>query len=460
MCGIFGMISNQEVAKPISLGLYDLQHRGEQGVGVAVSDGEQLREYRRKGLVTEVFNEEDGEKILNQLPGRFGIGHTLYSTIGGGGEEKQPKAFQPLTGNFHGQPFALAHNGNLIELEGLRREAEEKGYQFQSTVSDTEVIVGLISVSSKRDFIEALLEVLPRLKGAFSLAILYGNKVIGARDKYGIRPLCLGRNEASFILASESCAFHTLQGHFLFDIQPGEIIVLDENGISNRLIWAENPQLKICIFEFVYFARPDSIIDGQSVYFYRKRAGELLAKEHPVDADIVIAVAASGEIYDIGFSQASGIPLEKGIFRNRYFSKRTFLMPRETDRSTLQRIKLHPLRKVVHDKKLVVTEDSIIRANVSPLIVAMLREEGAREVHMRVGSYAICHPCYLGVDMATYGELIAASLDVEGIRKYIEADSLGYLSIDGMIEASGRKRENLDLGCFTGEYPVPPLKVA
>ncbi|OGZ17419.1 MAG: hypothetical protein A2Z78_01575, partial [Candidatus Nealsonbacteria bacterium RBG_13_36_15] len=312
--------------------------------------------------------------------------------------------------------------------------------------------------SKKKEFLEALCDVLPRLRGAFSLVILYRDKVIGVRDKYGIRPLCLGRNEASFIIASESCAFHTLQGRFLFDVKPGEIVVLDKNRIEKQFIWAENPELRLCIFELIYFARPASIIDGQSVYYYRKKAGEILAKEHPVEADIVMAVPASGGIYDLGFSQASGIPLEIGIDRNRYFANRTFLAERGTDRASLQRIKLHPLRKVVHNKRVVITEDSIIRGSVSPAVVAMLREEGATEVHLRVGSSPICHPCYCGIDMPTHSELIASSLDTEGVRKYIQADSLGYLSIEGMIEASGFKKKDLDLGCFTGRYPVPPPK--
>jgi amidophosphoribosyltransferase len=448
MCGIFGIVSNQDVARPISLGLYDLQHRGEQGAGIVIFDGGEYHSHKREGLVTEVFPEQ----IIEKLRGNFGIGHTRYSTIGDLKREEMFFNIQPLEGEFQGDSFWVAHNGNLVGLEPLKKEVEEKGYHFRTT-SDTEVIVGLISVSLKKDFLEALLEVLPKLRGGFALAILYKDKVIGVRDRYGIRPLCLGRDEASFILASESCAFHTLQGHFLFDIRPGEIIVLDENGINTQLIWAENPQLRLCIFELIYFARPDSVIDGQSVYFYRKRAGEILAKEHPVEADIVIAVPASGEIYDLGFSQVSGIPLEKGIFRNRYFSTRTFLTRRGTDRTALQRIKLHPLRKVVHEKRVVVKEDSIIRGNVSPAIVVMLREEGAREVHVRVGSSPIRHPCYFGVDMATYGELIAASLEAEGVRKYIQADSLGYLSLEGMVKASGFKRENLDLGCFIGEYP-------
>lgn len=450
MCGIFGIVGNEDVARQISLGLYDLQHRGEQGAGIAVFDGDTYWASKGEGLVTQVFPEE----IIREAVGNFGIGYTRYSTIGDLEREDFFHNIQPLRGRFQGESFWVAHNGNLIDLDVLRKEVEGAGYRFRTT-SDTEVIVGLLSVSEKKFFLEALIDILPKLKGAFSLVILNKSQVIGVRDAFGIRPLCIGRNESSFIVASESCAFHTLQGNFLFDVKPGEIIVLDQNGINSQFIWADNPQLKICIFEFIYFARPDSVLDGQSVYFYREKAGELLAKEHPVDADVVIAVPASGEIYDLGFSKESGIPLGRGIFRNRYFTIRTFLTHRGTDRAALQRIKLHPLKKVVHGKRVLVTDDSIIRGNVAPPVVAMLREGGATEIHFRVGSAPICFTCHFGVDMATKGELIAASLDVERVRKYIQADTLGYLSMEGMIEASGLKRENLSFGCFTGKYPVP-----
>jgi len=454
MCGIFGAVSNRNVAREIRLGLYGLQHRGEQGAGIAISNGQDHWVHKGRGLVTQVFPEE----IIKDAEGNLGIGHTRYSTVGDLTEEEMFFNIQPLEGEFQGESFWVAHNGNLVDLEESRKEAESKGYQFKTT-SDTEVIVGLLSVSKKKDFIEALLNILPKLKGAFSLVILYKNKVIGVRDRFGIRPLCLGHNESSFILASESCAFHTIKGRLLFDIQPGELIVLDGNGINSQLgdrpfIWAENPQLELCIFELVYFARPDSIIDGQPVYFYRRKAGEFLAQDHPIEADIVIPVPDSGRYYDLGFSQASGIPLEEGIFRNRYFATRTFLTPRNTDRAALQELKFRPLRKVVHGKRVVLIEDSIIRANVAPAIVAMLREEGAIEVHLRVCSSPICFTCHLGIDMATRGELIAASLSVEEVRKHIQADTLAHLSQERMIEASGFKRENLTMGCFTGEYPV------
>ena len=463
MCGIFGAVSNRNVVREIRHGIYDLQHRGEQGAGMAISNGQDRWVHKGRGLVTEVFPDE----IIEKAEGYSGIGYNRYSTIGDLTEKEMFVNVQPFRGEFHGEPFWVAHNGNLVDFELLQKEAEGEGYSFKTT-SDTELIVGLLSVSKKTDFIEALREVLPRLKGAFSLVILYKDKVIGVLDRFGIRPLCLGRNESSYILASESCALHTIQGRLLDDIQPGEIIVLDENGINDQLgprpfIWAEDPQLIFCAFELVYFARPESIIHGRSVYSYRLKAGEILAKEHPVEVSekekeegkvIVVGVPASGEIYDIGFSQESGILLAKGIGRNRYFTTKTFLTHRGTDRAALQRIKFNPLKRVVHGQKVVMTEDSIIRSKVAPEIVAMLREEGATEVHVRVGSSPVCHTCHLGIDMASRGELIAASLPVEGVRKYIQADSLGYLSQEGMIEASGFEKENLAMGCFTGVYPV------
>jgi len=297
-CGVFGIVSNETVAQKIIFGLYDLQHRGEQGAGIAVSDGKHLQEYKRAGLVTEVFSEKSRGKIFKKCVGNFGIGHTLYSTIGKTGKEKQPKTFQPLLGNFHGETFAVSHNGNLIELEGLKKEAEEKGYKFRSKTSDTEVIVASLSTSPEKDFLGALRKVLPKLKGAFALTILFKDKVIGVRDRHGIRPLCLGQEESSFILASESCAFYTLGANFIREVEPGEIIVLNKNGIEENFIWADNPQLKICMFEYVYFARPDSRIAGRSVYSYRKNAAEILAQECPVDADIVMPGPESGKIYD------------------------------------------------------------------------------------------------------------------------------------------------------------------
>jgi len=463
MCGIFGIVSNENVAPKIPIGLLGLQHRGEQCAGTAVSDGTELHEHKEEGLVTEVFNEKNREDLFKKLLGRFGIGQTLYSTVGKTGKEKQPRTFQPLIGDFHGQPFALAHNGNLVRLEGLRREAELKGYTFQSEVSDTEVIVALLSTSREKDFLEALRKVLPRLEGAFALTILFKDKVIGIRDKYGIRPLCLGRDASSFMLASEESAFNTLQASVVREVQPGEWIVLGKNGIENSFIWAENPRLRICIFEFIYFARPDSRLAGQRVNSYREKAGWEVATEHPVQADMVCSVPDSGEIYNYSIAQVLNIPVRKGILRSRYYTTRAFMAAREVDRKALVRKKLYILREVVHGKKVVITEDSIVRGDTSPEVVAMLREAGAVEVHELVGSAPLRWPCFLGIDLATRVELVAAGLTEEEVgRKVVHADSLGYLSLENMIKSSGLLRENLCLGCFIGPegYPIePPLEI-
>jgi amidophosphoribosyltransferase len=462
MCGVFGMTSVEDgVIQEIILGTHDLQHRGEQACGVAVSDSRgNINCHHDEGLITEAFNARVRERLFEKLPGKSGIGHTLYSTVGKSGEKKQPRTFHPIKGDFHGQSFALAHNGNLIEFDGLREEAKKAGYQFKSESSDTEVIVALLSTSKETEFLEALKKTLPRLKGAFALVILYKDKVIGVRDNHGIRPLCLGHNDKSFILASESCAFYTLGATFIRSIQPGEVIVLGNGCIERSFRWAENCQLRLCVFEFVYFARPDSVLWGQSVCSHRTRAGRILAKEQPIGKDIIVVpVVDSGRIYDEAFAAELGLPVQQGLFRNRYFAGRTFLTPRDVDRRKLQRMKIHPLKDIVFGQKVCLIEDSLIRGSVCTEIVAMMREAGAAEVHLRVCSPPLRHPCFLGVDMPTKEELLAARLSVESIRDdIVHSDSLEYLSTEGLAEATGLPKENLCLGCFTGEYPIEPPK--
>ncbi len=453
MCGVFGVVSSEPVASKAIYGIYDLQHRGEQGAGIVVSNGEELKAHKGFGLVAQVFDHGHKEKVVREFSGQFGIGHTLYSTIGNDGSEKQTKAIQPLIGDFHGTEFAVAHNGNLIELDELRKQA--KGYNFQSNVSDTEVIVALISTSKKKDFIQALVDILPKLRGSFSLTILFRDKVIGVRGPNGIRPLCIGRDKKSVMIASESCAFYTEGGDFVRDVKPGELVVLGLDGIEQDFTWAKDPSLNICIVEFVYFARPDSIIDGVSVYRYRYMAGGFLAEEHPAKADIVFGVPDSATIYDDAYALASNIPKMPGIFRNRYIVTRTFLTDRNTDRADLQTRKLHPLRWVVHNKKVVIVEDSVMRANVFPAAICQVRSKGATEVHARIGSSPVKYPCYLGIDMHTRVELVASSLSVEEIgKRVLQSDSIGYLSLEKMIESTGLPKKNLCLGCFIGKYPV------
>lgn len=461
MCGVIGIIGNDSVAFQIPIGLYDLQHRGEQAFGIATSDGKDIYNFSSRGLVTEAFHEDGQEKSpIEKLPGNLGIGHTLYSTIGLSGEEKQTKTFQPLLGNFHGEKFALAHNGNLINLEPLRKEAEDSGYHFNSRVSDTEVIVALLSSSKQTDFLEALITILPRLQGAFSLVILLKDKVIGVRDENGIRPLCLGRiGNSHHVIASEDCALHTLGGSFIREFRPGELIVLSQRGIEGALIWAQSPSLRLCIFELVYFARPDSSLGGHRVYWYRENAGQTVALEHPIKgADLVSSVPESGTIYNYGVSQALGVPVRRAISRNRYYARRTFLMPREINRKSLQESKFYILRELVANKVIIITEDSVIRGNVGPEVVGMLRRMGANEVHLLVGSAPIRYPCFLGIDIPTQAELIAAKNTIGEIKNHLCVDSLGYLSIEGMVRSSGLPDSSLCMGCFTGIYPVVPPK--
>ncbi len=460
MCGVFGIVGNEPVASTARVGLYDLQHRGEQGFGIATSDGRKLYLFRSPGLVTEVFqgDESSEDALAKKLPGDIGIGHCLYSTVGKNDGGEQPLTLQPLTGDFHGEQFALGHNGNLINLAGLRREAEGQGFKFQFPDSDTEVLVALLSVSKKTDFIEALLEVLPRLQGSFSLVILLKDKVIGVRDQNGIRPLCLGRiSTTHYVIASENCALHTLGGSFIREIRPGELIILSRNGVEKSMIWAKSPSLKLCLMEFIYFARPDSTLGGRSVHSYRDGAGQAVALEHPIKgADLISSVPESGSLYNYGVAQVLGVPVKRAISRNRYYARRTFLMPRKTNRKSLQGSKFFVLRDLVSGKIIIITEDSVIRGNVAPEVVAMLRRMGACEVHLLVGSSPIRWPCFLGIDIPTQNELIAANCSVKEVERKISVDSLGYLSIKGMIESTGLPETSLCLGCFSGCYPVAP----
>lgn len=462
MCGIFGIANKngkkrKDVFLQIILGIYDLNHRGPQGCGIAIFDGKDINYYRDEGFVAQTFSEKRRKVLSKKMRGNFGIGHTLYSTVGRRGQKKQTRTFQPLLAKFHGETFALAHNGNIYDLSELRQKAKRAGYKFKSEVSDTEVIVALLATSKKTDFIEALKEVLPMLKGAFALVILYRDKVIGVRDKCGIRPLCVGYNEDSFILASETCAFYTLGAKPIRQIQPGEVVVLGEKGIEKSFKWTTNTCCKFCIFELVYFARPDSRFQNP-VYSYRDNAGVILAKESPVEVDIVVPVPESGRIYDDAYATALGLSVREGLFRNRHIVDKTFLTTRETNRRELQRRKMHPLKRVIFDKKLCLIEDSLVRGSVCPETVSMCREAGATEVHVRIFSSPIRYPCYYGIDMATRKELVAANYTVEQIRDLVGADSLAYISLEGMIRATGLPKEQLCLGCFTGEYPVEPPK--
>lgn len=462
MCGVFGVACPSEscgqALNCCISGIGDLLQRGPQGCGVAISPNENtINSHRGRGSIKKVFPEEIWDDLSSKLSGDVGISHTLYSTIGHKGQKKQPKSFQPMVENFYGSPFAVGYNGNVYDLSEQRKECKARGYQFKSEDSDTEVIVAQIATSSKKDFIDALMDVLPKLKGAFALAILYRGKIYGIRDRFGIRPLCIGGE--GHIISSESCAFFTLGAELTREVQPGEIVVLGANGLEQSLRWIKKLPPRFCMFEWVYFGRPDSHFCGFSVRHYRHNAGIILAKESPVCVDLITPVPESGRIYDHAFGFKLGIPVEDGLFRNRHDDARTFLADRETDRRKMQRKKIHPLKEVIFNKDIGLVEDSLVRGSVIPETIAMCREAGAVQVHVRIGSAPIRYPCYYGIDMATEEELAAkGGLATKDICRKIFADSLGYLSIDGMVQACGIPKENLCLACFNGEYPVEPPK--
>jgi amidophosphoribosyltransferase len=462
MCGILGLScgncrkERQHVFHRLMTCGNDISHRGEQAWGILTADRNRMFCYRQEGRFSEGITETKADLLAKKMQGNKGLAHTLYSTIGKSGQKKQPKNIQPRMAKFHGKPFGLAYNGNVYDLSLLRKRAKKAGWKFESKVSDTEVILALIATSQKKDFVEALKEVLPLLKGAFALAILYDGKIFGVRDRCGIRPLCIGYNEDGFILSSESCAFYPVDAKFLREVRPGEIVVIGDKGVEKYIKWADDACCKFCIFEFVYFARPDSrLCNGRSAYYYRNKAGIILAKEAPVKADLIISAPAGGDIFAEAYASELGIPLRQGLFKNR-FGIRTFMAPRGTNRRELQRIKLHPLEEVIWGKRICLVEDSLVRNNVCPETVAMCFEAGATAVHVRIASAPIIAPCFYGVDMATKRELAAANFKLEEIREQIGADSLAYISLDGMIKATGLPKENLCMACFDGNYPVPP----
>ena len=466
MCGVIGVVSksNDTINEAIDL-LNAENNRGEQACGGAAFDGKRIRCYRGKGLVAKVFDDENYEK-WSKLKGSACIAHTLYSTIGRGGEKKQPQMFQPIIFNFHGRRGALAHNGNLVRLEKLREKAKRAGYKFQSESSDTEVISALLSIAPEKDFLEALKGVLKQIedKGAFSLVILYKDKIIGVRDSNGVRPLCLGKRNGevdSYILASEDSVFSALKSARLVrEIAPGEIIVLGGDGIEKSFRWSDKVSSKFCVCELIYFANPATTFFRRSVYSFRAKAGEITAKEHPVKVDIIVPVPNSGNDYSDGFSSQSGIPTRRGIVKSKY-ARRTFMQARDVDRGKTQRRALRVLPDVLGDKDSCLTEDSLFRGNVAKAVVSLVRIHGkAREVHLRVCSPPVRYCCHLGLDTSTKEELLATHMTTDEIRdKIVHSDSLEYLSLEGLKEAlrqAGLSPDDFCLGCFTGEYPVLP----
>jgi amidophosphoribosyltransferase len=448
-CGVFGVYApNEDVARITFYGLYALQHRGQESAGIASANERRLYLRTGMGLVSQVFDEED----LSYLPGHMAIGHTRYSTTGSSlAANAQPIIIEGPLGQ-----MALGHNGNLVNSSVLRSDLEEQGVYF-STGTDTEVIAQTLATAPGATWQERWTYTMRRLIGAYSLVVLTPHEMMAARDPMGNRPLALGRLDGGWVVASETCAFDHLGATFIREVEPGEVIRVSEDGVES--IRAAEPKSAFCIFEYIYFARPDSMIDGKLVYPVRMALGAQLAKEHPAEADVVIGVPDSATAAAVGFSQESGIPFVEGLVRNRYVG-RTFIQPDQRIREVGVHLKFNPLPEILRGRRVVLVEDSIVRATTTPPVIAMLRKAGAREVHMRITSPPIMSPCFFGIDMGTRWELIAGRMSVEEIRQHIGADTLGYLSIEGLVEAVGAPRDKFCLACFTGKYPVPvPLQM-
>lgn len=444
-CGVFGIFGHPEAVKLTCFGLYALQHRGEESAGIVASDGARVKELKGMGLVSEVFD----EKGLRGLEGHLAIGHVRYSTTG----SSLLKNAQPFLVSHGGLFLAVAHNGNLTNAHLLRQELEGKGAIFQSTM-DSEIFVHLIAHGLEKGLEEALLQALDRVEGAYSLLLMTQDQVIGVRDPKGFRPLCLGTLNGAYVLASETCALDLVEAQYVRDVEPGEIVFLDRNGLRSLKPFPPT-ESSFCIFEFIYFARPDSSIFGRNVYQVRKRLGQRLAREYQPRADLVMPFPDSGNYAAIGFAEASGIPFEMGVIRNHYVG-RTFIQPSQTMRDFKVRVKLNPVRAVLEGKRVVIIEDSIIRGTTSRTRVRAIRQAGAKEVHMLVSCPPHRHPCYYGIDFSTKGELIACRQSVEEIRAFVGLDSLGYLSLEGLVEATGLPAKAFCLACFDGRYPIPP----
>lgn len=443
-CGIFGVYGHPEAANLTYLGLYALQHRGQEGAGICSSDGRRLFLEKSRGLIADVFN----EKRLRRLPGHMSIGHNRYSTAG----SSVLKNVQPIVANFALGTLAIAHNGNLVNAIEVRAALEDEGAIFQSS-SDSEVIVHLIAHSKGDDFYERVLHALKQISGAFSLLILREKELIAVRDPYGVRPLSLGLKDGAYIVASETCAFDLIGAMYVRDIEPGEVLIIGEDGIrSMRLL--NSTRKAFCVFEFIYFSRPDSnIFGGVSVNEMRKEFGRQLARESMTEADIVIPVPDSGVPAAIGYSEESKIPFDFGLIRNHYVG-RTFIEPKHSIRHFGVKIKLNPVRKLLEGKRVVVVDDSIVRGTTSKKIVKMVREGGgAKEVHLKISSPPTIGPCFYGIDTPTRQELIASSHLVEEVRKYVTADSLSYLSLEG-LKGIIPESHNYCTACFDNYYPI------
>ncbi len=447
MCGIFGVfsISRENISKKIYYGLYALQHRGQEGAGIATTeDGKNTNSYKGLGLVPEVFDEEK----IEQLNGHLGIGHVRYSTTG----DTTIENCQPFIVNSSLGSLCIAHNGDIVNSQNLKVQLEKQGHIFTSS-TDSEVIAHLIvkELLKTKDIVQSIINTTKKIIGSYSIVMIYNNSLICVRDPNGFKPLCIGMDKNdNYYVSSESCGLDVVDAELIRDVKPGEIIVINDDGLNSH-IFEKNPKVATCMFEYVYFARPDSIIDGVPVYCVRRNIGKILAKECPCEADIITPVPDSGITSAIGYSEESNIPYYEGLIKNRYVG-RTFILPSQEERDLAVRLKLNPVKSVIKDRRVVLIDDSIVRGTTSKRIVNLVKKAGAKEVHIRVGSPKIVSPCFYGIDMPTKKELIGSNKSVEEIRNYIGANSLDYLSIDGLIKAIGRK--DLCMACLTGEYPT------
>jgi len=442
-CGVFGVFGNDESAKLTYLGLYALQHRGQESAGIASTDGESIHVHKAMGHVQEIFTPD----VISHLPGSAAIGHTRYSTAG----DTVLLNAQPVVIDCNKGKLAIAHNGNLTNALELRRKLEHRGSIFQTT-SDTEVIVHLVARSSARNLPGALAEALNQVEGAYSLVLLTRDELYAIRDPRGFRPLMLGRHGGTWVAASETCAFDLIDAEYVREVEPGEMVRISRAGVES-IRFAPEKQHQFCIFEHVYFSRPDSVIFGRQVNHSREELGRLLAREHPVDADLVIPVPDSGVPSAVGYAAESGIPFRMGLIRNHYVG-RTFIEPEQAIRDFGVKLKLNPVRRLIEGQRIILVDDSIVRGTTSRKIVRMVREAGATEVHVRISCPPTISPCFYGVDTPRREELIAAQNSVEDIRKFLGADSLGYLSLASLFQAVGGSKESFCTSCYTGNYPT------
>jgi amidophosphoribosyltransferase len=443
-CGIFGVYApGEDVARIAFFALFALQHRGQESAGIATSDGKKIQHYARMGLVSQVFSEES----LSQLVGDIAIGHNRYSTTG----SSRICNAQPIVVGSGETALAVAHNGNIVNSEHLFKELMDQGYSFQSS-TDSEVIANLIHSAPGQDWVEKIRFAMRRIKGAYSLVIMTKDKLFAVRDPFGVRPLSLGKINGHWVVASETCALDHIGAFYVRDISPGEILQIDSHGINTFQEISERQAT--CIFEYIYFSRPDSQMDGKLIYLTRQAMGAQLAEEYPVEADLVVGVPDSATVAGIGYAQKSGIPHAEGLLKNRYVG-RTFISPDQRMRDLGVKMKFNPMPEVLKNKRVVLVDDSIVRGTTTPKVINLIRKAGAREVHMRVCAPPICHPCFFGVDMASRWELIAAQKSVEQVKEFIGADSLGYISLEGLIKSVGLPASKFCTACFTGDYPIP-----